>query len=99
MMQSVKTGARLMSTKMVTLWGGLLLSVAIRFLLSAMGSASLLGRRLEVVSPVTSLTRLAEGQWLKQLGLSPYAGVANLPPVLIFSKDANAAKYLICAQI
>jgi hypothetical protein len=42
---------------MVTLWGGLLLSVAIRFLLSAMGSASLLGRRLEVVSPVTSLTR------------------------------------------
>jgi hypothetical protein len=42
---------------------------------------------------------VAEGQWLKQLGLSPYAGVANLPPVLIFSKDANAAKYLICAQI
>lgn len=56
-MQSVKTGAGFMSTKMVTLWGGLLLSVAIRFLLSAMGSASLLGRRLEVVSPVTSLTR------------------------------------------
>ncbi|CAK9278821.1 unnamed protein product [Sphagnum jensenii] len=83
-MQSVKTGAGFMSTKMVTLWGGLLLSVAIRFLLSAMGSASLLGRRLEVVSPVTSLTRLAEGQWLKQLGLSPYAGsVYHGSPLLL----------------
>jgi hypothetical protein len=42
---------------------------------------------------------VAEGQWLKQLGLSPYAGLANFPPVLIFSKNANAAKYLLCAQI
>lgn len=38
-------------------WGGGALALAIRFLLAFMGSASVLGHRVEIVSPVTSVTR------------------------------------------
>ncbi|KAG0626960.1 hypothetical protein M758_2G163900 [Ceratodon purpureus] len=67
------------------LWGGGLLGIAIRLLLAVMGSASLLDHRVEVVSPVTSLSRLAEGHWLKEYGMSPYAGSAYHGSPLLLS--------------
>ncbi|KAG0610882.1 hypothetical protein M758_7G099000 [Ceratodon purpureus] len=66
-------------------WGGGALGVGIRLLLVALGSASLLDHRVEVVSPVTSLSRLAEGHWLKEYGMSPYAGSAYHGSPLLLS--------------
>ncbi|KAG6548336.1 hypothetical protein Mapa_010115 [Marchantia paleacea] len=57
-------------------WVGVAVAVTVRFVFAAMGAQDRLGRRVEIVTPVTSLMRLAEGQWFKQLGLSPYAGSA-----------------------
>lgn len=66
-------------------WGGGALAIAVRVLLVLMGSASLLDHRVEVVSPVTSLSRLAEGHWLKEYGMSPYAGSAYHGSPLLLS--------------
>ncbi|KAL2650727.1 hypothetical protein R1flu_018855 [Riccia fluitans] len=66
-------------------WGGIALALAIRFAFAAMGAQKQLGRRVEIATPLTSLMRLAEGQWLKQLGLSPYAGSAYHGSPLLLS--------------
>ncbi|CAM6087510.1 unnamed protein product [Calypogeia fissa] len=57
-------------------WGGVALAVAVRLALALMGAQVHLSRRVEVVTPMNSPMRLAEGHWLKKLGLSPYAGSA-----------------------
>eukprot|EP00250_Pteridium_aquilinum_P002229 c12423_g1_i1 orf=59-1534(+) len=54
-------------------WGAALF---LRIVCVLLGAPSLLGRRVEISTPVNSFTRLAEGYWLKQIGSSPYAGSA-----------------------
>lgn len=52
-----RIGAKVVDMAKWWVWGGGVLGVGIRLLLVAMGSVSLLGHRVEVVSPVTSLSR------------------------------------------
>ncbi|XP_024383884.1 uncharacterized protein [Physcomitrium patens] len=86
-------------------WGGGTLGICVRFLLVVMGSLSLLDRRVEVVSPVTSLSRLAEGYWLKEYGKSPYAGSAYHGSPLLLSligpvigdRQDTSIGYLLCS--
>ncbi|KAL3700903.1 hypothetical protein R1sor_018925 [Riccia sorocarpa] len=66
-------------------WRGAALAIAVRFAFAAMGVQEHLGRRVEIVTPLTSLMRLAEGQWFKQHGLSPYAGSAYHGSPLLLS--------------
>lgn len=58
------------------LWFGSALALLLRIVLLLLGAPSLLGRRVEIATPVNSLIRLAEGYWLKQIGSSSYAGSA-----------------------
>jgi phosphatidylinositol glycan class U len=74
-----------MAGKWWMVWGGGAVGMGIRVLLVLMGSVSLLDHRVEVVSPVTSLSRLAEGHWLKEYGISPYAGSAYHGSPLLLS--------------
>ncbi|KAL2321672.1 hypothetical protein Fmac_026051 [Flemingia macrophylla] len=55
-------------------WTWVLGSVAMRLILLYFPKNLNLSLRPEVSTPVTSLRRLAEGYWLKQSSLSPYAG-------------------------
>lgn len=53
---------------------GLAIALLLRIVCVLLGAPSVLGRRVEVATPVNSLIRLAEGYWLKQIGSSCYAG-------------------------
>ncbi|XP_047341481.1 phosphatidylinositol glycan anchor biosynthesis class U protein-like [Impatiens glandulifera] len=55
-------------------WSLVMASVALRMLLIYFSKSLNLASRPEVSTPVTSLRRLAEGYWLKQSSISPYAG-------------------------
>ncbi|KAJ7532491.1 hypothetical protein O6H91_13G006300 [Diphasiastrum complanatum] len=60
--------------KIMLLWGGIAVAIALRSILMGINAPLLLGRSVEVATPITSLKRLAEGYWRKQLGMSPYTG-------------------------
>lgn len=55
-------------------WKWAMASMILRLILIYFPKNLNLGSRPEVSTPVTSLRRLSEGYWLKQLSLSPYAG-------------------------
>ncbi|KAH6557413.1 hypothetical protein KP509_1Z115700 [Ceratopteris richardii] len=52
-------------------WGAALI---LRVACVLLGAPSVLGRRVEISTPVNSFMRLAEGYWLKRTGFSPYTG-------------------------
>eukprot|EP01018_Ginkgo_biloba_P018388 Gb_06539 [translate_table: standard] len=55
-------------------WPAMAAALGLRVVLIMAGLPQMLATRPEVATPLTSLRRLAEGQWLKQLAMSPYAG-------------------------
>ncbi|XP_057775730.1 LOW QUALITY PROTEIN: uncharacterized protein LOC130994677 [Salvia miltiorrhiza] len=55
-------------------WKWAIASVLFRLVLSYFSKNLNLSSRPEVSTPLTSLRRLAEGYWLKQLSMSPYSG-------------------------
>lgn len=55
-------------------WKWAIASVLFRLILSYFSKRLNLSSRPEVSTPLTSLRRLAEGYWLKQLSMSPYSG-------------------------
>ncbi|KAL3818104.1 hypothetical protein ACJIZ3_004009 [Penstemon smallii] len=55
-------------------WKWAMASVALRIILSFFSQNLNLSSRPEVSTPLTSLQRLSEGYWLKQLSMSPYSG-------------------------
>ncbi|KAK8960748.1 hypothetical protein KSP40_PGU010816 [Platanthera guangdongensis] len=90
-------------------WFWLLASaaVALRLLLVPFAGNLNLGSRPEVVTPVTSLRRLAEGYWLKQSSLSPYAGsmyhgspllLIMLGPLTVKRNDGEPT-HIVCSLI
>ncbi|CAI9771767.1 unnamed protein product [Fraxinus pennsylvanica] len=60
--------------KKLGFWKWAIASVIFRLILIYFPQNLNLSSRPEVSTPVTSLRRLAEGYWLKQLSMSPYAG-------------------------
>ncbi|KAG1362089.1 hypothetical protein COCNU_10G003080 [Cocos nucifera] len=61
-------------TRIRCYWGWVAAAIAFRLLLICFPKNLNLGSRPEVATPLTSLRRLAEGYWLKQSSMSPYAG-------------------------
>ncbi|XP_029123126.1 uncharacterized protein [Elaeis guineensis] len=61
-------------TRIRCYWGWVAAAIAFRLLLICFPENLNLGSRPEVATPLTSLRRLAEGYWLKQSSMSPYAG-------------------------
>lgn len=55
-------------------WRWLIASVMLRLILIYLAKTFNLASRPEVSTPLVSLRRLAEGYWLKQSSISPYAG-------------------------
>ncbi|XP_038688199.1 phosphatidylinositol glycan anchor biosynthesis class U protein-like isoform X1 [Tripterygium wilfordii] len=55
-------------------WAWMIASVILRLILIYFPKKLNLSTRPEVSTPLTSLRRLAEGYWLKQQSMSPYAG-------------------------
>ncbi|XP_042021999.1 phosphatidylinositol glycan anchor biosynthesis class U protein-like isoform X1 [Salvia splendens] len=55
-------------------WKWAIASVLFRLILTYFSKNLNLSSRPEVSTPLTSLRRLAEGYWLKQLSMSPYSG-------------------------
>ncbi|KAI5655553.1 hypothetical protein M9H77_32740 [Catharanthus roseus] len=62
------------STSGFGFWKWAIASVILRLILIYFPKNLNLGSRPEVSTPLTSFRRLAEGYWLKQLNVSPYAG-------------------------
>ncbi|KAK9103399.1 hypothetical protein Sjap_020653 [Stephania japonica] len=60
--------------KLRRFWGWAIASMLFRLALIYFPRNLNLGFRPEIATPVTSLRRLAEGYWLKQSSMSPYAG-------------------------
>lgn len=88
-------------------WVAVVAGVGIRVLLIMAGLSQTLLSRPEVATPLTSLRRLAEGQWLKQLAMSPYAGsMYHGSPLLLqilgpltVSITGGQTKELLCSLI
>jgi phosphatidylinositol glycan class U len=57
-------------------WIWALSSIAFRLILISFPGNLNLSSRPEVSTPLTSIRRLAEGYWLKQASMSPYAGLS-----------------------
>ncbi|RWR89367.1 phosphatidylinositol glycan anchor biosynthesis class U-like protein isoform X2 [Cinnamomum micranthum f. kanehirae] len=55
-------------------WASVFLALLLRLVLIFFSKKLNLGSRPEIATPLTSLRRLAEGYWLKQSSMSPYAG-------------------------
>lgn len=88
-------------------WPAMAVALALRLLLIMAGLPQILVARPEVATPLTSLRRLAEGQWLKQLSMSPYAGsmyhgspllLAVLGPLTV-SRTGVQTKELLCSFV
>ncbi|KAK6117099.1 hypothetical protein DH2020_049144 [Rehmannia glutinosa] len=60
--------------KKLGFWKWAVASIIFRLVLSYFSENLNLSTRPEVSTPLTSLRRLAEGYWLKQLSMSPYSG-------------------------
>ncbi|KAL3645639.1 hypothetical protein CASFOL_010819 [Castilleja foliolosa] len=60
--------------KKLGFWKWAIASIIFRLILSYFSENLNLSTRPEVSTPITSLRRLAEGYWLKQLSMSPYSG-------------------------
>ncbi|GLU08065.1 hypothetical protein SLE2022_249940 [Rubroshorea leprosula] len=60
--------------KVASFWSWVVASIFFRLILIYFPQNFNLASRPEVSTPLTSLRRLAEGFWLKQSSMSPYAG-------------------------
>nr|CAB3447554.1 unnamed protein product [Digitaria exilis] len=63
-------------------WPMVAAAVGFRLVLVLFGGDLHLASRPEVSTPLTSLRRLAEGYWLKQVSMSPYSGTLRAPSFL-----------------
>ncbi|KAG0501095.1 hypothetical protein HPP92_001167 [Vanilla planifolia] len=88
-------------------WPLVVSALACRLLLVPFAENLNLGSRPEVATPLTSLRRLAEGYWLKQSSMSPYAGsmyhgspllLTILGPLTI-KRVHGQSSHLICSLI
>ncbi|KAH8521892.1 hypothetical protein H0E87_002794, partial [Populus deltoides] len=71
---SVKNRDEMEQKKKRGFWRWLIASVMLRLILIYLPKTFNLASRPEVSTPLVSLRRLAEGYWLKQSSISPYAG-------------------------
>ncbi|XP_058104809.1 uncharacterized protein LOC131248514 isoform X2 [Magnolia sinica] len=87
-------------------WLSVTISLLLRLALILLPKNLNLGSRPEIATPLTSLRRLAEGYWLKQLSLSPYAGsmyhgspllLSILGPLTVKSDGQN--DHLLCSLV
>ncbi|KAG9146913.1 hypothetical protein Leryth_023134 [Lithospermum erythrorhizon] len=85
-------------------WKWTIISVIFRIILIYFSQNLNFSTRPEVSTPVTSLRRLSEGYWLKQLSMSPYAGsmyhgspllLAVLGPLTV-NKIAGLPSHILC---
>ncbi|XP_072957752.1 uncharacterized protein [Typha angustifolia] len=83
-------------------WAMVAAATAFRLLLIVFSGDLNLGSRPEVATPLTSLRRLAEGYWLKQSSMSPYAGsmyhgspllLSIIGPLTIKRSDGQPANF------
>ncbi|XP_071919815.1 uncharacterized protein [Coffea arabica] len=88
-------------------WKWAIASVIFRLILIYFPGNLNLASRPEVSTPLTSLRRLAEGYWLKQLSMSPYAGsmyhgspllLSVLGPLTV-KRIEGQPNYLICSLV
>ncbi|CAA7403672.1 unnamed protein product [Spirodela intermedia] len=88
-------------------WFWLAAAVLFRVALIGFSGSLKLDTRPEVATPLTSIRRLAEGYWLKKLGMSPYSGsmyhgspllLAILGP-LTAKRTEGRSDYLFCGMI
>ncbi|XP_068654854.1 uncharacterized protein [Aristolochia californica] len=63
-----------MFSKRWSFWFWTMMALVLRLVLVHFSKNLNLGARPEIATPLTSLRRLAEGYWLKQSSMSPYAG-------------------------
>nr|XP_027082773.1 phosphatidylinositol glycan anchor biosynthesis class U protein-like isoform X2 [Coffea arabica]XP_027085656.1 phosphatidylinositol glycan anchor biosynthesis class U protein-like isoform X2 [Coffea arabica] len=88
-------------------WKWAIASVIFRLILIYFPGNLNLASRPEVSTPLTSLRRLAEGYWLKQLSMSPYAGsMYHGSPLLLsvlgpltMKRIEGQPNYLICSLV
>ncbi|XP_024031943.1 phosphatidylinositol glycan anchor biosynthesis class U protein [Morus notabilis] len=96
-----------MAAKEGRFWGWAFASVIFRLILIYFPNNLNLSSRPEVSTPLTSLRRLAEGYWLKQSSLSPYAGsMYHGSPLLLYVLGPLTAKriegqlnHLLCGLV
>ncbi|XP_007042808.2 PREDICTED: phosphatidylinositol glycan anchor biosynthesis class U protein isoform X2 [Theobroma cacao] len=69
-----KMGKQKNKTASFSFWNWVIASIIFRLILIYFPKNLNLASRPEVSTPLTSFRRLAEGYWLKQLSMSPYAG-------------------------
>ncbi|GAA0172259.1 hypothetical protein LIER_26114 [Lithospermum erythrorhizon] len=88
-------------------WKWTIISVIFRIILIYFSQNLNFSTRPEVSTPVTSLRRLSEGYWLKQLSMSPYAGsmyhgspllLAVLGPLTV-NKIAGLPSHILCSLV
>ncbi|KAL7111625.1 hypothetical protein ACP275_05G101200 [Erythranthe tilingii] len=88
-------------------WKWAIASIILRLILSYFSKYLNLSSRPEVSTPLTSLRRLAEGYWLKQLSISPYSGSMYHGSPLLLSilgpltakKIEGHASHLLCSLV
>ncbi|KAJ6804471.1 phosphatidylinositol glycan anchor biosynthesis class U protein-like isoform X1 [Iris pallida] len=88
-------------------WSLVAAALAVRALLIPFSDSLNLGSRPELATPVTSLRRLAEGYWLKQSSMSPYAGSMyhNSPLLLLMlgpltvKRSAGQPAHFVCSLL
>ncbi|KAL8053779.1 hypothetical protein ABFX02_05G096300 [Erythranthe guttata] len=88
-------------------WKWAIASIVLRLILSYFSKYLNLSSRPEVSTPLTSLRRLAEGYWLKQLSISPYSGSMYHGSPLLLSilgpltakKIEGHASHLLCSLV
>ncbi|KAL8503280.1 hypothetical protein ACS0TY_022137 [Phlomoides rotata] len=99
-----KTGSK--RTK-IGFWKWTIAAVVFRIILSYFSKNLNLSNRPEVSTPLTSLRRLAEGYWLKQLSMSPYSGSMYHGSPLLLSilgpltvrKNGGQSSHLLCSLV
>ncbi|KAK7330635.1 hypothetical protein VNO77_24833 [Canavalia gladiata] len=102
-----KTVATTMKKKVQWFWTWVIGSVILRLVLLYFPKNLNLSSRPEVSTPLTSLRRLAEGYWLKQSSMSPYAGsmyhgsplLLTLLGPLTVTKIEGQPDHLLCGLV
>ncbi|KAM6556855.1 hypothetical protein CsatB_003874 [Cannabis sativa] len=96
-----------MGIKERSFWTWLTASLFFRLILIYFPNNLNLASRPEISTPITSLRRLAEGYWLKQSSLSPYAGsmyhgsplLLSLLGPLTVKRNGGQPNHLLCGLV
>ncbi|CAI8609721.1 unnamed protein product [Vicia faba] len=104
---STKTEATVKMNKVQWFWTWVIGSVILRLILVYFPQNLNLSSRPEVSTPLTSIRRLAEGYWLKQSSMSPYAGsmyhgsplLLTLLGPLTVTKIEGQPDHLLCSLV